>query len=103
MKFQRGKRFQADLKRLSQSERELFREVVRDRFVEAATRVVREPGALWPQSLRVRRVESAPGVWEMTWSFSGPDGRATFEWVEIDGEAAIRWRRVGTHAIFREP
>ncbi len=23
---------------------------------------------------------------EMTWSFSGPDGRATFEWVRVDGD-----------------
>lgn len=43
------------------------------------------------------------GIWEMTWSFAGPDGRATFELVEIDGEPAIRWRRIGTHAIYDEP
>ncbi|MBI3434009.1 MAG: tripartite tricarboxylate transporter permease, partial [Proteobacteria bacterium] len=56
----------------------------------------------WPASLRVRRVESAPGIWEMTWSFSGPDGRATFEWVRIEGSMAVRWRRKGDHRIFRE-
>jgi hypothetical protein len=28
-----------------------------------------------------------------------PDGRATWEWVEIDGEPAIRWRRVGDHGV----
>jgi hypothetical protein len=39
----------------------------------------------------------------MTWSFFGPDGHATFEWVEIDGTSGIRWRRIGTHEIFREP
>jgi len=42
-------------------------------------------------------------VWEMTWSFSGPDGRATFEWVTKDGDARIRWRRIGGHEIFRKP
>ncbi|MCL5265766.1 MAG: hypothetical protein M1343_11370 [Chloroflexi bacterium] len=42
-------------------------------------------------------------IWEMTWSFSGPDGRATFELASIDGEPAIRWRRIGNHRIFREP
>jgi hypothetical protein len=36
----------------------------------------------------------------MTWSFAGPDGRATFEWVVRDGEARIRWRRIGGHAVF---
>ena len=44
----------------------------------------------------------------MTWSFSGPDGRATWEWTSVtdaDGEdePAVRWRRVGNHDILREP
>jgi hypothetical protein len=39
----------------------------------------------------------------MTWSFAGPDGRATFEFITIDGEPAIRWRRIGGHEIFAEP
>ncbi len=39
----------------------------------------------------------------MTWSFAGPDGRATFEWVTVHGEPAVRWRRVGGHAIFGNP
>ncbi len=43
------------------------------------------------------------GVWEMTWSFSGPDGRATFEWASIEGEVQIRWRRIGGHEIFKKP
>lgn len=42
-------------------------------------------------------------VWEMTWSFSGPDGRATFEWVTVGKEIRIRWRRIGGHAIFKNP
>jgi hypothetical protein len=37
----------------------------------------------------------------MTWSFSGPDGRATFEFVQSDGTLGIRWRRVGGHSIFK--
>ena len=39
----------------------------------------------------------------MTWSFSGPDGRATFEYFDVDDELAIRWRRIGGHAIFKTP
>ncbi len=57
----------------------------------------------WPKNLRIKDVEGAPGVWEMTWSFSGPDGRATFEYVQIEGEAAIRWRRIGGHDVFKAP
>ncbi len=33
----------------------------------------------------------------MTWSRRDPDGRATWEWIVIDGNSAVRWRRVGTH------
>ncbi|MBI2865251.1 MAG: hypothetical protein HYX94_11880 [Chloroflexi bacterium] len=58
---------------------------------------------LWPSSLRVKAVKGAPGVWEMTWSFSGPDGRATFELIGVEGEPAVRWRRSGDHRIWREP
>lgn len=57
----------------------------------------------WPATLRIRGVAAAPGVFEMTWSFSGPDGRATFEVVDLAGEPAIRWRRIGGHAIFHQP
>jgi len=48
-------------------------------------------------------MSDAPGIWEMTWSFSGPDGRATFALINIDGEVVLRWRRIGGHAIFRRP
>lgn len=103
MKFERTLRFDGDLRRLALDDREIFVRVALDVFAPAAERVVSEPGSAWPRSLRVRGVAAAPGVWEMTWSFAGPDGRATFEWVEINGEPAIRWRRVGTHAVFRDP
>lgn len=102
MKFERADRFKADWKRLSDAERERFRTAVRS-FHDAAQTHALRPGAVWPPALRVRRVVSAPGIWEMTWSFSGPDGRATFEWVEIDGEPAIRWRRIGSHDVFDQP
>jgi hypothetical protein len=74
---------------------------VRTRFVPAAERHAENPAARWPKALRVKDVELAPGVWEMTWAW--PDGRATFQWIEIEGEPAILWRRVGGHAIFKEP
>jgi hypothetical protein len=39
----------------------------------------------------------------MTWRFAEPDGRATFEWIEVDGELAVLWRRIGGHEIFGRP
>ena len=40
-------------------------------------------------------------MWEVTWSFTGLDGRATFEYIDIDGELGIRWRRIGGHEILK--
>jgi hypothetical protein len=59
-------------------------------------------GATLRPSLRVKRVVSHQGVWEMTWA---TDGRATFEYGEpvIPGQPHIIWRRIGKHDIFRNP
>ena len=103
MKFQQTERFAGDRRRLSDEEFRCFWQVVRDELIGAAERHVSVPGAAWPARLRVKPVQDARGVWGMTWSFAGPDGRATFEWVQIDREPAIRWRRVGGHAIFSDP
>jgi hypothetical protein len=103
LKFETTPAFEGDWRRLSDAERRRFRGVVRDEFHPACERRRLDPTAAWPGSLRIRRIEGAPGIWEMTWSYSGPDGRATFEWVEIDGEPAVRWRRIGRHAVFRAP
>lgn len=102
MKFERTDAFKADWHRLSDEERARFRILV-PAFNDAAEAQVAEPGGPWPKGLRVKAVRGAPGIWEMTWSFAGPDGRATFEWVTIAGEPGIRWRRIGGHAIFGQP
>ena len=103
MKFQITPAFEGDWRRLSADERATFRAVGRDDFNPACERRRADPAAAWPKKLRVKSVEGAAGIWEMTWSFSGPDGRATFEWIEIGGEPAIRWRRVGNHEVLGEP
>lgn len=53
-------------------------------------------------SLRVKRVVTHPGIWEMSWA---ADGRASFHYgPEVrPGEPHIVWRRVGSHDIFRRP
>lgn len=102
MKFEIPQSFEADYRKLSAEEAERFREAL-EVFVPACDRRAADPTAKWPASLRVRDVEGAPGVWEMTWSFSGPDGRATFEFVQIEGSPGVRWRRIGNHSIFTRP
>lgn len=103
MKYQTTPRFQKDWKALPLEHRRIFTSLV-GAFSRACDEYLAAPGSYtWPQSLRVRPMTSLPGLWEMTWSFSGPDGRATFEFITLDGEPHVRWRRIGTHAIYTSP
>jgi len=107
MRYVRTDRFKADYARLSAQEKALLQAAVR-RFNDACDS---EPGTdgrpVWPKRLRVKAVQGAPGVWELTWSFAARDGRATWEWATVTVEGvehpAVRWRRVGGHAIFGDP
>jgi hypothetical protein len=88
-------RFRNDYRGLNDAQRMEFRAALRV-FVDGL-----RSGRFDPR-LRVKRVQGSPGVWEMTWA---PDGRATFQYgPELQpGEPHVIWRRVGTHALFREP
>jgi hypothetical protein len=102
VKYQRSAVFISDYSHLSTRERELFADAVRQ-MNAAYDQAGGNWPPRWPASLRVKAVQGAPGIWEMTWSFSGPDGRATFEIVTVEGEPAIRWRRIGGHEVFGAP
>lgn len=109
MRYVRSDSFKADYRRLSAQERELFRRSV-VLFNTAAGRVASTGDVIgWPASLRVKSVKGTHGIFEMTWSYAGPDGRATWEWTRVTdvgtGELhpAIRWRRIGGHSIFVDP
>jgi hypothetical protein len=102
VKFQTTARFLRDYARLSKRDQALFAAAVRQ-VNEAYDASKGEWPPAWPSALRIKPVQSAAGIWEMTWSFSGPDGRATLEFIAIEGEPAIRWRRIGGHEVFRQP
>lgn len=102
MKYQAVARFLREFNALPVEHRRRFRELV-PAFNAACEAYIADPGTPWPASLRIKPMVSAKGIWEMTWSFSGPDGRATFEFVVIDGEPGVRWRRIGNHEVYREP
>ncbi|TAK21188.1 MAG: hypothetical protein EPO26_14720 [Chloroflexota bacterium] len=102
MKHAETDSFWADWSRLNSSERELFKDAVRalnDALAERGLRAVPE----WPPKLRVRPMTGRPGIWELTWSFAGSDGRATFEIADFDGQPGIRWRRVGRYDVYAQP
>ncbi len=103
MKFERTEQFLTDFKALPAAHREAFRSLI-PAFHAAAQSFITNPGTFrWPAALRVKPMVSAKGIWEMTWSFSGPDGRAMFEFVTYDDDVWVRWRRIGTHAIYKRP
>lgn len=91
-----AERFWRDHARLSAAEKE--------RFVDAVEKFRDDLGSGrgFRPGLRVKRVQGAEGVFEMTWA---DDGRATFEYGEEvrAGEPHIVWRRVGGHEIFGAP
>ncbi|MEU2855634.1 hypothetical protein [Streptomyces syringium] len=92
-------RFAIDLDRLTPEQRRRFRQTVAAFVEDLRTGRFRA-------GLRVKRVQRAPGIDELTWSMgAGPAGRATWEYgPELrPGAQHIVWRRVGTHAILTGP
>jgi hypothetical protein len=55
----------------------------------------------WPANLRVHQLANSR-VWSMTWHYRRPDGRATFSFIEIDGQVTVQWRRIGGHDIYED-
>jgi hypothetical protein len=113
LRFEVTDRFKADVKRLRKKPEHwrMFQEAVRA-FSKACDAYVADSSKPWPAELRVKPMKGAPGIWEMTWNFASPDGRATFEWIKVEVEdsrgrkksvPAVRWRCCGTHDVFRAP
>lgn len=88
-------RFLRDYSKLSAEQRERFLAALAQ-FVQGLRR------GRFAAGLRVKVMAGTDGIWEMTWA---PDGRATFEYgaAITPGEPHVIWRRIGTHAIFRQP
>lgn len=79
-------RFGADFERLTPAQQAAFLMAVRQ-FVEDLGL-----GQPFRKGLRVKSVQGAKGIFEMTWA---DDGRATFEYGDevIEGEPHVVWRR----------
>lgn len=96
MRFTPVARFLKDAARLDPADLARFERVVRSRFAPDLVAGTFRPG------LRVKGVQSAPGVFEMTWA---RDGRATWQYAadSTDGDPHVIWRRIGTHDVVRSP
>ncbi|WP_030792534.1 hypothetical protein [Streptomyces sp. NRRL S-920] len=93
-------RFTADLHRLTPEQRRRFRQAVAA-FVEDL-----RTGGHFRAGLRVKRVQRASGIYELTWSMgAGPAGRATWQYGPAlrPGVQHVIWRRIGTHDILTGP
>jgi hypothetical protein len=94
--FQATPQFERDWKLLTPDLRVRFQRVVAEQFVPDLAKGTFRAG------LRVKGVQAAAGVSEMTWA---PDGRATFSYgrrQQRPGEPHVICRRIGTHQIFRD-
>jgi len=103
VKFETTPAFDSDYRRLKPEHRRAFRLAVKENFGQVCDAYAADPSTPWPSALPVKPVRNASGVLEMTWSFAGPDGRATFELITVDDDLRCRWRRVGHHAVFKRP
>jgi hypothetical protein len=94
--YDKTARFKADFRLLDDKQRAAFLRAV-DAFREDLSR-----GQGFRNGLRVKGVQGADGVFEMTWA---ANGRATFSYGQSlhEGEPHIIWRRIGTHGIFGTP
>jgi hypothetical protein len=97
--------FNNDIRGLSLAHQQTFMDAVPD-LSKACDRWV-ESRTPFPAKYRVKLIQGADGIFELTWSFAGPDGRATWEWISIEiGDKrypAIYWRRIGSREIFKRP
>lgn len=110
MRFETTPQWDRDWKALKPEHKRAFREVLPD-FIRACDAYAASkagvkstaPPCRWSAALRVHPMKSAAGIWELTWSFSSPDGRATFEFVSDQKGLLLRWRWIGDHSIYRKP
>lgn len=88
--------FWRDWDRLTAEEQRKFLDALR-KFLEDL-----RGGGGFRKGLRVKGVQGAQGIFEMTWA---KDGRATFQYGDAvrEGETHIIWRRIGGHEIFGNP
>jgi len=104
VRYTRLPAFLADWQALMPDERRLIKQWLTDDLLPAFAAYEADPkGYVWPAKLRFERIRHGGGICAVTWSFAGPDGRATFEFGTDEGQPCIIWRRIGHHDIYTNP
>lgn len=102
MKYASTSSFDRDYARLPREHRQMFRTTLQEHFLPAIADGSFSGTPPWPTRLRIHQV--AGGIYSLTWSFSGPDGRATFHLERNEaGETILVWRRIGSHTVYERP
>jgi len=81
----------------------LFNDAVHRHLLPAIDAGAFSGQAAWPPRLRIHRLQGRSEISSMTWSFTGPDGRATFHLTVERQESILVWRRIGNHSIYDQP
>jgi hypothetical protein len=91
--------FDTALAKMPREHRKLFIDAVRTYLIPALAAGAHRGATGWPTRLRIHRIGE---VYSLTWSFSGPDGRALFSISpDIDGEPLLTWLAVGDHDVYQ--
>jgi hypothetical protein len=102
VKFSVTPAFESDFRALPVEHQKMFRERVTSFSQGCDAWAVNGPSPHpWPSNLRVHQL-TGTNVWSMTWHYRRPDGRATFEFVQVNDEPTVMWRRIGGHDIYEE-
>jgi hypothetical protein len=92
VKYRTTAGFDTALAKLPREHRRLFADAVRDHLIPALAAGSHRGEAPWP-----KRLHKIGEVYSLTWSFSGPDGRALFTiGPDTDGEP-LTWLAIGYH------
>lgn len=90
--------FDLAFSKLPREHRRLFMTVIRAYLFPALADGAHRSDVPWPRRLRIHKIGE---VYSLTWSFSGPDGRALFSiGPDKDGEPVLTWLAVGYHDIY---
>ena len=93
--YRRLPRFDRDYAALTDEQRRVFKRAVARLLEDLEAGRPPRPG------LRVKGLQRAAGIFELTWA---ADGRATFEYGKPTrkGQTHVIWRRIGTHDVLDE-